>query len=130
MIPREEHESAEGNQLMFIIVITEKGGAKRRLEFDEESVTIGRVQGNQVVLPRGNVSKQHCRVENMAGDLSITDLGSTNGTYINGRRTVDSTTVRPGDKVYVGEFILNFEIPKTAPSASKPIAPAKPKLRR
>jgi len=93
---------------MFTVVITEKGGNKRELEFDEEQVSIGRVQGNQVVLPRGNVSKRHAKLEYKAGEFRLTDLGSTNGTYINGRRLTEPTRVGTGDKVYIGEFILGF----------------------
>ncbi|MFM2420522.1 MAG: hypothetical protein RL385_5245, partial [Pseudomonadota bacterium] len=42
---------------MFTVVITEKEGAERRLTFSESEVTVGRVPGNDVVLPKGNVSK-------------------------------------------------------------------------
>lgn len=44
---------------MFSVVITEKGGEQRRLEFDKNEVNIGRVQGNDIILPKGNVSKRH-----------------------------------------------------------------------
>ena len=47
---------------MFAVVITEKGGAQRRMEFDKSEVTIGRVQGNDIILPKGNVSKRHSRI--------------------------------------------------------------------
>ncbi len=41
---------------MFAIVLTEKGGEQRRLVFNKPEITIGRVQGNDIVLPKGNVS--------------------------------------------------------------------------
>ena len=47
---------------MFAIIVTEKGGEQRRLDFDKAEVTIGRVQGNDVILPKGNVSKRHARI--------------------------------------------------------------------
>src|SRR5262245_51796280 len=47
---------------MFSVLITEKGGEQRRYEFDKGEVTIGRVQGNDIVLPKGNVSKRHSRI--------------------------------------------------------------------
>ena len=120
---------------MFTVVVTEKGGSKQTLEFDEESVTVGRVQGNQIILPRGNVSKQHAKLEMKGGELWISDLGSTNGTYINGRRITEPTPVKPADSVYIGEFILALEVassgaPAQAPTPSPaPIAPAPPKPR-
>ncbi len=47
---------------MFTIVLQEKGGEQRRLVFNKPEVTIGRVQGNDIVLPKGNVSKRHARI--------------------------------------------------------------------
>ena len=47
---------------MFSITVTEKGGEQRRLDFDKPEITIGRVQGNDVILPKGNVSKRHARI--------------------------------------------------------------------
>jgi len=112
---------------MFTVTVAEKGGSQRRLEFDEDVITIGRVQGNHIVLPRGNVSKQHARLEHRGGELRLTDLGSTNGTYINGRRIVETALVVPGDKVYIGEFIIGFEdVASGAAEASASKKPAHP----
>lgn len=109
---------------MFTIVITEKGGKKERIDFDEEAISIGRVQGNQVVLPRGNVSKQHCKIEYSGGEFKLTDLNSTNGTYVNGRKISETAIVVEGDKIYVGEFILSLETGTGDGIRSQPITPA------
>jgi pilus assembly protein CpaF len=94
---------------MFTVIVTEKGGSQQRHDFDEEMISIGRVQGNQIVLPRGNVSKRHAKIELKGGEFSLTDLGSTNGTYVNGRRIQEPTRLTRGDKVYLGDFILSLE---------------------
>ena len=107
---------------MFTVIVAEKGGGQRRLEFDEDVITIGRVQGNQIVLPRGNVSKQHARLEYRGGEFRLTDLNSTNGTYINGRRIAETALVVPGDKVYIGEFIVGFETSGAAQDGAQPHA--------
>jgi pilus assembly protein CpaF len=109
---------------MFTVIVAEKGGGQRRLEFDEDVITIGRVQGNQIVLPRGNVSKQHARLECRGGEFRLTDLNSTNGTYINGRRITETALVVPGDKVYIGEFIVGFEATAGASEGASPQLPA------
>jgi type IV secretory pathway ATPase VirB11/archaellum biosynthesis ATPase len=120
---------------MFTVVITEKGGKKQRLEFDEESVVIGRVTGNHVVLPRGNVSQQHCKIEHKGAEFKISDLGSTNGTYVNGRKISSPVSIAAGDKIYVGEFILGIEYDPVSQVAKIPAPPAvhvpppKPKLK-
>lgn len=94
---------------MFSIVISEKGGAERRETFEQDEVTIGRVQGNDLMLPKGNVSKRHCRVALQNGRFVVLDQESTNGTYVNRRRISQATVVREGDRIYVGDFILRIE---------------------
>ena len=47
---------------LFAIVIHEKGGAERRESFDGTEISVGRVQGNELMLPKGNVSKRHARL--------------------------------------------------------------------
>ncbi|MCA9602541.1 MAG: FHA domain-containing protein, partial [Myxococcales bacterium] len=68
---------------MFTVTINEKGGATRQINFDKPEVTVGRVQGNDIILPKGNVSKRHARVVLKDGRFIVVDLKSTNGTYVN-----------------------------------------------
>src|SRR5947209_7026668 len=94
---------------MFAIVVNEKGGEQKRLEFDKPEVTIGRVQGNDIILPKGNVSKRHSRIVLKDGKFIIVDLKSTNGTYVNGRKITSPLVVKGTDKIYIGDFILSIE---------------------
>lgn len=94
---------------MFTLVITEKGGAQRKLEFDKAEITIGRVTGNDIVLPKGNVSKRHSRIVLKDGRYIVVDLKSTNGTYVNGRKITSPLVIKPGDKVYIGDFIISLD---------------------
>src|SRR5690606_27980719 len=94
---------------MFSITVTEKGGEQRRLDFDKAEITIGRVQGNDVILPKGNVSKRHARIVLKDGKFIIVDLKSTNGTYVNGRKITSPLVVKETDKIYIGDFILGVE---------------------
>lgn len=95
----------------FTIVIHEKGGAERREVFESSELTVGRVQGNDIMLPKGNVSKRHARLLYRDGRFIVTDLNSTNGTYVNRRRIAQATIVREGDRIYVGDFVLRVEPP-------------------
>lgn len=95
---------------MFAIVISEKGGTERREVFDRDEINVGRVQGNELMLPKGNVSKRHARLLFREGRFIVTDLKSTNGTYVNGRKIAQATIVREGDKIYVGDFVLRVEL--------------------
>src|SRR5690349_24171547 len=94
---------------MFTVVITEKGGAQKRLTFTEPEVTIGRVQGNDIILPKGNVSKRHSRIVLKDNRFIVVDLKSTNGTYVNGRKITSPLVVKGGDKIYIGDFIMTLE---------------------
>jgi pilus assembly protein CpaF len=67
------------------------------------------VQGNELMLPKGNVSKRHARLLYRDGRFIVTDLKSTNGTYVNGRKIAQATIVREGDKIYIGDFVIRLE---------------------
>ena len=84
---------------MINLTITEKGGETNALSFDKDEVMIGRVQGNDIVLAKGNISKRHTKIESAQGRLTVTDMRSTNGTYVNGRKITEPTPVKGGDKV-------------------------------
>ena len=93
---------------MFSIVITEKGGAQRQLDFQGAEIGIGRLEDNELCLPKNNVSKYHARLVFKDERYVIVDQKSTNGTYVNGRRISAPMVVRKGDKIYIGDFILTL----------------------
>jgi pilus assembly protein CpaF len=104
----------------FTIIISEKGGAERRETFDKTEINVGRVQGNDLMLPKGNVSKHHARLLYRDGRFIVTDLKSTNGTYVNGRKITQATIVREGDKIYIGDFILRLDLGGAAAAGEEP----------
>ncbi|HEY8472265.1 MAG TPA: FHA domain-containing protein [Natronosporangium sp.] len=74
----------------------------------DSTVTIGRSAGNDIVLDDLLVSRRHAEVRRVAGGHQLVDLGSTNGTYHNGRR-IDRVMLRPGDLISIGHFELRFD---------------------
>jgi pSer/pThr/pTyr-binding forkhead associated (FHA) protein len=94
----------------FTLVISEKGGAERRQVFRSAEVAIGRVPGNDIVLAKGNVSKKHARLLFREGRLIVTDLNSTNGTFVNRRRIAQATIVRPEDRLFIGDYVFRVEL--------------------
>jgi hypothetical protein len=72
-------------------------------------VVIGRLPECEVVLGDTNVSRRHAQVALDDGGVVVTDLGSTNGTFVNGRR-VTRATVRPGDELTIGTSRLRVEV--------------------
>ena len=101
--------------MSFSIILTEKGGATQRLDFECEEITIGRVDENDICLPKGNISKKHTRIVVKDGKIIVLDLKSTNGTYVNGKKLGGPQVISPDDKVYIGDFILNVEPPDLGP---------------
>jgi pSer/pThr/pTyr-binding forkhead associated (FHA) protein len=95
------------------IIITEKGVGDRRYDFDTNEITIGRVaDGNDLVLANGSVSKKHARLMIRGGQVTVADLESANGTFVNGRKIQRATIVREDDAIYIGDFVLKIELPK------------------
>ncbi|MCC7109669.1 MAG: Flp pilus assembly complex ATPase component TadA [Deltaproteobacteria bacterium] len=104
----------------YTIMITEKGGKPRSEQFEQNELTIGRVQGNDIVLPKGNISKRHSRIVLRDGKFIIVDLKSTNGTFVNGKRISSPQVLKDSDKVYIGDFTLQLEPkPGDKPSSGK-----------
>lgn len=68
--------------------------------------TLGRATGADFIVDAALVSRVHCRVTALAGgELEVTDLESTNGTYVNGER-VASARLSSGDRLQVGRVEL------------------------
>lgn len=111
---------------MVNLSLTEKGGPTNELSFDKEEVTVGRVRGNDIVLPKGNVSKHHCRLMIQGEQVLIEDLRSTNGTYVNGRKIAEPTPVSTTDKIFVGDFIIRLNLLSATMETMRPSHPAGP----
>src|SRR6266404_9642375 len=101
----------EQPEMPFSVILTEKGGATQRLDFESEEITIGREDENDICLPKGNISKKHTKIVVKDGKIIVLDLKSTNGTYVNGKKLAGPQVISPTDKVYIGDFILNVEPP-------------------
>ncbi len=98
-----------------LIVKTERG--RRVLTINRRVAVIGRRKGKCAVrVPEPEVSRRHCRLVQTDGFVVIEDLGSINGTYLNGERVTRPCAVRPGDAVEVGplRFIVGYELTPAA----------------
>ncbi len=91
------------------VVVHEKGGRTQRFNFDTDQFAVGREDDNDLVLDRVNISKYHLRFRRHQGRVEVMDLGSTNGTYVNGRKVGEPRAVRRSDRIYVGDYILMLE---------------------
>jgi predicted component of type VI protein secretion system len=66
------------------------------------------------------VSRQHAQLTEHAGNFALKDLGSTNGTFVNGQRVIGPRILQPGDTITLGENIsLTFEAVPFDPNATQ-----------
>jgi EmrB/QacA subfamily drug resistance transporter len=105
----------------------------RMFALGEETV-LGRDPAADIVLadPKGELSRRHARVGVTGGVVVVEDLGSTNGTLLNGERIGQARALRNGDRIEIGDYVLEFSSPiepdgvaaQTGADASPAAAPA------
>ena len=88
-------------------------GSSRELTVDGRALTIGRASDNALVLQDARVSRHHARLQARRGALVLTDLGSTNGSRVNGAN-VGEVVLGEGDRIQLGDTVLIVE---SVPSA-------------
>jgi hypothetical protein len=80
------------------------------VSFDTHPLTVGRARNNDVPLPEDEfASGRHARFEPRRDGVYVEDIGSTNGTFVNGIRLTRDRRLTPGDVVRVGETDLRYE---------------------
>jgi Protein of unknown function (DUF3662)/FHA domain len=92
-----------------LVVLDGRGRAKERISITRAPVTIGRLSANDVVLADSNVSRRHAELRRSRDGWRLVDLGSTNGTAVNGRPVGEHFLVH-GDRITIGTSELMFEI--------------------
>ena len=81
-----------------------------RFEIRDGATSIGRSSASDIILKSDDyASGSHAQLTRHGGLLYVEDLGSTNGTFVNGRKTVGATPLRHGDSVRVGSTTFRYE---------------------
>jgi pSer/pThr/pTyr-binding forkhead associated (FHA) protein len=97
--PRVEVDDDE----LLLLVVVRGPNAGSRYAVQSESTTIGRHPDSDVFLDDVTVSRRHAEVRNVDRSHQLVDVGSLNGTYVNGER-IDTATIRIGDQLQIGKF--------------------------
>jgi len=82
----------------------------KRLVVGPAGVTLGRSRQCDVVLDDPNVSREHAEIRPRGGSWVLTDLGSTNGSCLNGRRIESPEVIKTGDEIELGTSVIRFEL--------------------
>jgi pSer/pThr/pTyr-binding forkhead associated (FHA) protein len=91
--------------------LTDPNGHEHRLP--TQTATIGRAVECDVVIASKSVSREHTRLRREGRRWFVDDLGSTNGTYLNGERVINSMSLLDGDSLKVGDVTFVFHDPDT-----------------
>ncbi len=97
------------DHIMAMLRVVQGPAAGTEVRLTQSITGVGRDEQNDLVLPDSRVSNFHMALFHAAGEFRIRDLGSTNGTFLNGS-TVTEYALRHGDWIQVGGCVMRFEI--------------------
>jgi pilus assembly protein CpaF len=89
-------------------------------EFVDNQLTVGRLGDNDIALDQGSVSSRHAQIVAQNGTVVLHDLGSTNGTFVNGEQVTGERVLEDGDEVYFGSVRSIFSL-EALPAQEQPV---------
>ena len=95
--------------MQVVLIMSRNGGERRSFSVARSTTVIGRREDCDLRIPVGEVSRKHCRLVLGTDNLSIQDLGSSHGTFVNGERVQDAF-LNAGDSVVVGPVTFIVQI--------------------
>ena len=90
------------------LVVIAGPGLGQQYDLADTIVDIGRQEECVISIPSSKVSRRHASIQRVLGRYTVTDLGSTNGTFLNGQRLEKAQQLKDGDKIKVGELVLKY----------------------
>jgi hypothetical protein len=94
-----------GSNIVAELVIERGPSPEQRLPVTAVASTMGRSPNNEIVINDPEISRRHAQILQQAAGFAVEDLGSTNGTFVNGQRCVGVTAVRDGDIIELGDTV-------------------------
>ncbi|MFT4036572.1 MAG: DUF3662 and FHA domain-containing protein [Thermomicrobiales bacterium] len=88
--------------------LREVGTGTRVVPLQGDTIRVGRAAGNDVVIDAAEVSREHAELRRHGGTWKVHDLGSRNGTWVNGRKVTEAV-LQPGDEIRFGQTGFRFE---------------------
>ena len=107
--------------MAYLWLIGEHHGVRLQHELTGEEASVGRGSDNDLVLPSQTVSRHHARLRLEGDRIIVADLGSLNGTRINGNGVEGEATAQPGDTVEFGSVMLMISDAAREPSTVAPL---------
>jgi pSer/pThr/pTyr-binding forkhead associated (FHA) protein len=106
------------------LLIRHPDGSESEQELAGE-LTVGRAEGNDIMLAEGGVSRKHARLYLEAGQVFVEDTGSANGTFVDGLKIEQPTELAVRGQLVIGDYEISLKQPgqKPRPAAAKPAPP-------
>jgi pSer/pThr/pTyr-binding forkhead associated (FHA) protein len=99
------------------LLVVKSDTLEGEIHLEEDETVFGRDEDTDITIEDKRISRKHCKISTEEGNFIISDLGSSNGTFVNGQR-VTQKTLESGDRIQIGSNILEFRI-------EKPVKPQK-----
>jgi hypothetical protein len=103
-----EPETPDSASRAYLLVHTD-GAPRVRFDLGGALISIGRASDNDVIVDDPEVSRHHCQLKLQHGAYSLADLGSRNGSWINGQ-PVNEVALGPGDLIRIGSTEIEFQV--------------------
>ncbi len=100
------------------LIVVKAEGLEGEIVLEEDETVIGRDEESDIPVADSRLSRKHCKIALQEDHYVITDLGSSNGTFVNGIK-ISEKTLENGDQIQVGSNIFQFQFEKTGVAAKK-----------
>lgn len=103
---------------MIEVTVTYTSGKKESFSSEKSSVMVGKAMGNDIIVDADGVSRYHARLSIVGDNVTVEDLDSTNGTYINSEK-ISTKKLERNDKVAIGKAFLEVRTEANSSSVKK-----------
>lgn len=110
----------------YVLQVVRGRNATTTLKLADGVTSLGRHDDCVVRIKSSQVSRRHCELFDVGGKLTLRDLGSSNGTFVNGKRVIGQQTLKVGDELTVGAVTLRVATLGQPVAASHPTPASKP----
>lgn len=96
---------AQSNSFKLILINEQSGAPTKEFELTKPEIVIGREDSVDITIPASAVSRRHARLLQEGEQYALEDLGSSNGTFVNGEKLIQRRILNSGDKIRLGQII-------------------------
>lgn len=92
------------------LVMLKQSGERKEFSLSRASTIIGRSEECGLRIPLADVSRKHCEIAVAGGKITVKDLGSANGTFVNDKQISGAASLKAGDRLRVGPITFALQI--------------------